>query len=287
MAYSDLDTEIVYTGDNSTTIFPINFARTDESFVQAELWDITDPDNPVQLTFANPTDWQIVGDDVVASVAPTTVQQVFIYRSSTPINETDFTEYEFPYATMNITLDKVYQLAQENKAALGRSISNPHYNIASGNGSSATYEDVIFAVEQADQVAQNTSDISTNASAIAANASAIGANGSAIGANASAISTLQGQVALIANEVLVPVNTPSSTYSASLLDIVLVQASDVTIDLPAPSLSGQVKVKMDGIQSNCIVQSASGIDGFGTQYTLQSEYESISLVSDGTQWYII
>lgn len=317
MAYSDLDTEIVYTGDNSTTIFPINFARTDESYVQAELWDISDPDNPVKLTFANPGDWQIVGNDVVADTAPKTNQQVFIYRSGTPINETDFTEYEFPYATMNVTLDKVYQLAQENKAALARTISNPHFNAASGNGSLLTFEEVYEATQtdleiadelQAlqDQIDTNASDITVNQGAIATNNSAIGANTAAIGTNTTNIGTNATAISTNATNITTAqnaadaaqndlnaykwsVNVISATSTVGLLNrqITIVKADNVTMNLPAPSAGDMVTVKMDSIRAACVVNSAAGIDGFGTSYTLSSSYESISLVSDGTQWYII
>lgn len=79
----------------------------------------------------------------------------------------------------------------------------------------------------------------------------------------------------------------SGTYSVGHREIHIAKSAVQTINLPAPQVNLMCKVKMAGTYANVTVQSVAGIDGFGVSYTLSSSYESISLVSDGTTWYII
>jgi hypothetical protein len=287
MAYSDLDVDIVYVGDGATQTFPINFARTDENYVQVELWDVTDPANPVQQAFVNPTDWQIVGNDVFCFVAPTTDQKLLIYRDGVPTHETEYTTYEFPYATANVDLDKVYQLAQENKRALEFTVRNSRFNEVSGDGSTYDIDDLATAVSQAAQVATNTADIATNAGNIATNSTNIGTNAGDIATNTAAIAANTAAIAGVQTPNMVSI-TSAATYAASSADIIIIDTNDtVQIDLPAPTAAAIVRVKVSEKIANKTIVHASGIDGFGTTYTVSSEYESVSLVSDGTKWYII
>lgn len=315
MAYSDLDVDIVYVGDNSTVSFPINFARTDDSYVKVELYDVTDPANPVQLSFVNPTDWIISGDFVVAAVAPTTDQKLMIYRDGTPTHETNYTEYEFPFATMNVDLDKVYQLAQENKRSLELCIQNSRFNEISGDGDTVDIDDVITAANSTADIAQNTADIanhegrittnegqiSTNTSNIATNTSNIGTNTSNIGTNTSDIAnhegrittnegdiaTLQAALGTVTPPTIVSI-TAAATHPAANQEVIIIDTNDaVAVNLPAPSSGVFIRVKVSEKTANKTINNASGIDGFGATYTISSEYESISLVSDGTKWYII
>lgn len=263
MAYSDLDVEIVYEGDGVSTSFPINFARVDDSQVKAELYDVSDPDNPVQLTFDNPSDWQVVGNNVVASVAPTADQKVFVYRDTTPTHETEYTEYEFPYATVNIDIDKIYQLAQENKNTLGRAVLTDRFNAASGDG-----EQLSGA-----SISQNTANIATNTANIVE--------------HETRISTIEAQISTLVVPTIYSI-TSAETYVAKTADVVIIDTVDlVQIDLPTPTAGYFVRIKVSEKVGNKVVYSAAGIDGFGTNYVLTSEYESLSLVSDGTKWYII
>ena len=298
MAYSDLDTDIVYTGDGASTVFPINFARTSNDQVVVEKWDITDPANPVKQSYLEVTDYSIVNDDVVAVSPPSATEQIFVYRSTSPVHETNYTEYEFPFPTVNVDLDTVYQLAQENKRALARSVSNAYYNDVSGNGVQVSADDLAtntanIATNAADiatntgNIATNAADIATNAGNIATNTSNIATNTANIATNSSDIATLQGQIGAIVTPNVVSI-TSAQTYAASNADVVILDTGDaVQVDLPAPASGVFVRVKGTADVSSKTVVSAAGIDGFGTTYTLSSEYESVSLVSDGTKWYII
>ena len=78
------------------------------------------------------------------------------------------------------------------------------------------------------------------------------------------------------------------THEAQSGQYIIVKGSSITINLPDPSEPLRfVRVKVDGSRTLVKLFNASGVDGFGTEYTLESSYESVSLISDGTQWYII
>lgn len=292
MSYSNANVEITYDGNGSDDSFGVNFHYLEgvTASIIAELWDYTDPDLPVKESFVLGVDYTIdesnYPNTLVNTAVPVAVDyKLIMYRSTVPIQTSNFVNGAFPAKSVEEGLDKVMMATQEQSAKMDRALLNPI------GGPSIDIDQLLAGLDQvqvnSDNISDNATNIATNASSILINASNISSNAGAISANSADITTLQGQVGLIAPEVLVPLATASSTYAASILEILLVQASDITIDLPAPVLSGQVKVKMDGLQSNCIVQSASGIDGFGTSYTLSSTYESLSFVSDGTQWYII
>ena len=86
----------------------------------------------------------------------------------------------------------------------------------------------------------------------------------------------------------------SADYTATLADeVILVDASSaaVTITLPSPT-KGHVLIikKIDSSANTVTVQVADTttqtIDG-ATSQTLSTQWESVTVVSDGTNWYII
>ena len=86
----------------------------------------------------------------------------------------------------------------------------------------------------------------------------------------------------------------TSNYTASNGDFVLVNlvgaSGDVTITLPAASSDAQVAVKIAGAANGKIVtvdgNSSQTIDGQTTR-TMDSDYESMHLISDGSNWWRI
>ena len=86
----------------------------------------------------------------------------------------------------------------------------------------------------------------------------------------------------------------TSNYTASNWDFVLVNlvgaSGDVTITLPAASSDAQVAVKIAGAANGKIVtvdgNGAQTIDGAATR-TMDSDYESMHLISDGSNWWRI
>ena len=86
----------------------------------------------------------------------------------------------------------------------------------------------------------------------------------------------------------------TANYTASNWEFVLVNlvgaSNDVTITLPAASSDVQVAVKIAGAASGKVVtidgNGAETIDGSATR-TMESDYESMHLISDGSNWWRI
>jgi len=86
----------------------------------------------------------------------------------------------------------------------------------------------------------------------------------------------------------------TSNYTASNWDFVLVNlvgaSGDVTITLPAASSDAQVVVKIAGVANGKTVtvdgNSSETIDGAATKI-MDSDYESMHLISDGSNWWRI
>jgi len=82
------------------------------------------------------------------------------------------------------------------------------------------------------------------------------------------------------------VTTKTAAYTAVNRDIILMNGA-YTVTLPSPSADDLVDVKNIGT-GTVQIDAAAGdtIDGDATIY-LYSQYESVSLVSDGTNWFMI
>jgi len=85
--------------------------------------------------------------------------------------------------------------------------------------------------------------------------------------------------------------TKTSDYTASSGDCVLVDASSgaITITLPSPSSNAIVNVKKIDSSTNAVTVEPNGsetIDGSNSK-TIDTQYESYTFISDGTNWYII
>lgn len=80
-------------------------------------------------------------------------------------------------------------------------------------------------------------------------------------------------------------------YTASQNDLVLADATGgtITVTLPTPSLGMTVVVKRlnAGANTVIIVPSAGGLIDNGATLTISIQYNSYTMVSDGTNWWII
>ena len=269
MSYSNPNVELTYDGNGSDDTFGVNFTylEGETSSIVVEQWDYTDPDNPSQQSFVLNVDYTIDESGYPATQVVTTVPvpvdfKLVVYRSTPKIQTTSLVNGAFPAESVEEMVDRVSFMAQENDAKLDRAILNP---IA---GPTLDMTDLLNI--QSD-VGQNQTDIATNASDIATNAADITAN--------------QAAIAALAPPTVTILSTASATHNAADGDILIVKASDITVALPAPTINHKVQVKMEDIQTNTIITGT--IDGNAGGYTLLSSYESVSLVSDGTQWYII
>jgi len=86
------------------------------------------------------------------------------------------------------------------------------------------------------------------------------------------------------------VTSQSADYTASDGDIVLADASGgaITITLPSPSAGAKVEVKKTDSSANAVTVDGGGnnIDSSGS-FDITTQYESYTMVSDGSNWYIV
>lgn len=148
MSFSSTNTYDFYAGNGTDTTFAITFSHTDSDFVTVEKWDVTDPDNPVQvLPFELDVDYTIASATVTCTEAPTEDEQLLIYRASPSIRDIDYDSYSFPYTTVNRDFDQLYQRIQELENALSRTIQMSRYEQATGEPLLA-HVDVAYLVAQ-------------------------------------------------------------------------------------------------------------------------------------------
>jgi len=77
----------------------------------------------------------------------------------------------------------------------------------------------------------------------------------------------------------------TSNYTASDRDIVIADGA-ITITLPTPSSEAFVDVKNVSTSDVTVDGNGNNIDG-SASYTISTQYENISLVSDGTEWWTL
>jgi hypothetical protein len=81
-----------------------------------------------------------------------------------------------------------------------------------------------------------------------------------------------------------------TSYTASAGDCVLAtNTGTVTITLPVPAADDTIIVKKTGATGTVNVTPASGdnIDGSTAAYAMSTQYESVTLISDGTDWFVV
>lgn len=273
MSFSNLNTFIEYTGDGVTDTFPINFFILENSAnITAEVFDVTDPLNPVQEFPSYSIDHTNYPASEAVFVAPPAIGRLVRLRRTTALIQTsDFEKGAFPAEAVEETFDKMVMMLQEVNYGLSLKLD---------------IDDYVDPTDVQNQLDAHTLDITTNTSGIATNTSSIGTNASNIATNSSGITALQLAVSGIIPATLAIISV-AGVHNASDAEVVVVKSDNVTIALPTETAGRKVTVKMDGVRSNLIVSSSAGIDGFGTTYTLSSNYESIAFIADGTQWYII
>ena len=271
MSYSNPNVENTHIGNGTDTIFGINFyyQQGETSVIRVELWDYTSPLLPVQQSFILNVDYTIdesgyPSTNIVTAVPVSNDYKLIVYRSTIPIQTSNFVNGAFPAESVEDALDRVTMIAQELDAILDRAIVNPI------GGPSFSYADLLDL--EAD-VTQAQLDIITNANNITT--------------NANDIAQLQVDVLSLQPESVVSIAS-AQTYVADNREVIIIDTVGVVqIDLPAATIGYNIKVKISEKVDTKTIVASEGIDGFGTTYTLSSEYESVSLVSDGIKWYII
>jgi len=317
MAYSNTAVSVLYLGNNVQTVFPISFDYVEDSGIKVELWDVTDPLLPVEVPIVEGVDWFVNGTDVEMTVAPTADHKVLIYRDMVAIHDTLYSTYEFPYNTANFDLDKIYQVAQENKEALSRAIINSRFTVENG-GTVVTIDDFIQLIQD---VADFDARITVNEAGIASNQADIVSNDAELLDHENRISQNEADVQAILivngdhenritqnevtlanheNRILVLEAAPSTPPIITIANVagnivavpnnrIIVKSNGVTIDLPTtPTANNLVLVKVRGTYSTKPIISGNGnnIDG-AANFTILSDESSYEFLYDGTEWVII
>jgi hypothetical protein len=120
---------------------------------------------------------------------------------------------------------------------------------------------------------------------------AVGGNGTVLTADSSTATGLKWATVSGSSQTVV---TPGSyPYTTANNEIVLVDTSSArTINLPSPTSSARITIKdkVGSANTNNITIARAGsenIEGVASNYALQADWGSITLVSDGTDWFII
>lgn len=252
MSFSNPNVELTYNGNGSDDTFGVNFTylEGETSSIMVELWDYTDPDLPVQQSFVLNVDYTI--DE---SAYP-----------ATNVITTDPVPVDFKLVIYRET-SKIQPASFTNGPFPAESVEEAIDRIAFiGQENAAKLDRTITnpiggPTSSTETILQLDPRVTQNESDIADLQSSVGSS-------------------------FVSLAVASATHAAAAGEYIIVKESNITINLPTPDSGSQVRVKMDGDRSGVTVNHASGIDGFGSTYTLSSIYESLSLVADGTQWYI-
>ncbi len=286
MAYSNENICVVYNGDDNQLTFAISFDYVEDTSVMAELWDVSDPLNPIKQPITTPADWIVDSGNVVLQVPPTSDEKLLLFRETTPTHGTEYSTYEFPFATMNLDLDTVYQIAQENRDALNRAIVNSQFDACSGGGGTIyTIDDIranteaieeIGSADYQTQIDANTAGVSSNVTGIANNALLLQDHEDRLGVLESASGVYDLIVVSAAGNVV-----------AENANRLVVKSAGVTIDLPSiPVAKDEIIVKNRG--SNIIAVSGNGntVDG-AASHTIVSNESSFTYLYDGSEWIIL
>lgn len=85
------------------------------------------------------------------------------------------------------------------------------------------------------------------------------------------------------------VSTVTTTYSVTSSDDIVLCSGTFTVTLPAASSSTNKVVYIKNISNGTVTvdgNSSETIDG-STTYTITDQYESVTLICDGSAWYIL
>jgi hypothetical protein len=211
MTVSSTTTSVSYTGDGSTTSFPVTFAffgtSTDAEIRVIERVIATG----VETTLVNGTDYTVSGGSgttgtVTAAAAPAATKRWTIERTTELTQETDYVENDpFPAESHEQALDRLTMAAQEVSAAANRSVKFPVDDSTSLTATlpvaaSRANKTIVFDASgnvgvSTDDYEDQLADVTAQADAAAASAAAAAASASSASTSASTATTQAGLAA--------------------------------------------------------------------------------------------
>jgi hypothetical protein len=262
MTVSSTYTPDAYTGNNSTTEFPVTFiffGTTTGAEIEVVQRTIA---TGAEATLANGTDYTVSGGNgstgtVTATTAPASTVQLIIRRTTTETQETDYVENDpFPAESHEDALDRLTLIAQEASEADSRTLQFPvSYTGGASNSFPEPSASTVIqwnAAADALESGPTTTEISnaqTNATAAAA--SAVAAAGSETAAGVSETNAAASAVT-------------AASYSSPVTDLFtagvdFTAGSSTTITLSGSGLSEDaVMITFDGVVQHHDQYSISG-----------------------------
>jgi len=83
------------------------------------------------------------------------------------------------------------------------------------------------------------------------------------------------------------VRTVSTTGSLTSTDFVVIATASITLTLPSQTSGRFLEIKRNTIAGFVTITPATGMIDGGSNYVLTANYQSVSLVSDGTNWWVL
>ena len=83
------------------------------------------------------------------------------------------------------------------------------------------------------------------------------------------------------------VRTVSTTGSLTSTDFVVIATASITLTLPSQTSGRFLEIKRNTIAGFVTITPSTGMIDGGSNYVLTANYQSASLVSDGTNWWVL
>lgn len=288
MTVSTTTTEVSYTGDGSTTAFPVTFQFFGTT-TTAELEVIERTiATGAEATKVNGTDYTVSGGNnatgtVTATTAPASTVQWVIRRNTTQTQETDYVENDaFPAETHEDALDRVTMISQEQERDLGDSFKYPA--TYSGGASTAVPEPSAGKAlkwNDAGDALEN-SDTDPDAAAAAAAASAVAAAASETAAAASETAAASSETNAATSETNAANSAASAAASAQgFAGVTLLTASSNDVETTDARTYYQVDASSNTVSIN-LPSIGTGNDGLSYSIEVLDVSNAITLVRDGS-----
>jgi len=288
MTVSSTYTPDAYTGNASTTAFPVTFIFFGTSTTaEIEVIERTIATG-AEVTKTNGTDYTVTGGDgdtgtVTAATAPAATVQWIIRRATTETQGTDYVENDpFPAESHEAALDRLTLIAQESTEAESRTLQYPvSYTGGASNAFPEPTANKALKWNSGGTALENsTNDVDTALDAAAASAAAALVSENAASASASAASTSEGNAAT--SETNAANSAASAAASAQgFSGVTLLTASSNDIETTNARTYYQVDASSNVVALN-LPSIGTGNDGLSYSIEVLDVTNAITLVRDGT-----
>jgi hypothetical protein len=305
MTLSSTTNTVSYTGDASTTAFPVTYAffGTGTS-AEIEVIEVTIATG-AEVTKSNGSDYTVTGGEgttgtVIAATAPAATVKWVINRITTQTQETDYVENDpFPAESHEQALDRLTMISQEQERALGRTTQLPDgYTgsfdptlptsftadsalVVNSGGDGWSIGPTTTEISNAQTYASNASTSASNAATSETNAATSASNASTSETNAATSETNAANSAAAAAASAAGIFWKEPVVNATTANITL--SGEQTIDGVLTSTSRILVKNQTNAAENGVYVTASGAWARATPLDTWDEHVGAAvIVSDGT-----